>query len=124
MDIITPVAVCREGQLLPAQLQIPQPHAYGEDVHLPPGVVDVVLASDVEANRDENVGERRPVRSLASVTHVQRTRRVRGDELHQHPLALAEIAAAVALAKLVDAGELERVSLRGQEEVDEAGSGN
>ena len=39
------------GSCTRAVLQVAQPYAHGEDVHLPSGIVDVVLALDIEADR-------------------------------------------------------------------------
>ncbi len=119
--VVAAVTVLRKRQLLAAQAEIPQPGADGEDVHLPSGIVDVVLARDLKPHRGENVRERRAVGRLASMTHMQRPGRVRGHEFHQHPLALAEPAFTVSATERMDTREFARVRLGRQVEVDESG---
>jgi hypothetical protein len=50
MDVIAAVAVGRKFNALPAALEIAQPGADRQDVHLPPGIVDVVLALHLVAD--------------------------------------------------------------------------
>ena len=68
----------------PQQLEIAQPDADREDVHLPAGIVDVVLAVHVVAGGLEQVGERRADRRPAAVADVQRAGRIRRHELDDH----------------------------------------
>ena len=120
--VLAAITVLGKGQLLAAELEVSHPGAHGKDVHLPPGIVDVVLTLDVKARRSEDVGERRPVRCLASVADVQRAGGIGGDELQEYPLACAQPALAVGCALFVNAAELARVGLGGEMKVDEAGS--
>ncbi len=46
IHVVAAIAVRRKRQLFGCQLEIAQPHAERENVHLPPGIVDVVLALD------------------------------------------------------------------------------
>jgi len=121
--VVAAVAVLGKRQLLAAQLEIAHPGADREDVHLPAGVVDVVLAGHLEADGREDVGERRPVGRLAAVADVQRPGGICRDELHQHPLTAPAAALAVARALRVDCAELACVGRGRQVEVDEAGAG-
>src|SRR6185437_9197108 len=127
-DIIAAVAVLRKGQRLAASFQVPYPRTHREDVDLPSRVVDVVLASYVESDGGQDVGQRGSVCGLTSMPDVQRPRRVGRYELEQHPLSPAKAAvalhAAVALGPLVDGGQLAPIGGGRQEEVDEAGAGD
>ncbi len=69
-DVVSSVAVLRKGELLAAHLEIADPGADGEDVDLPAGIVDVVLAADVEAGCGQQVRLRRAIGSLATMTDV------------------------------------------------------
>ncbi len=123
-DVVTLVAVARKGQLLARQLQVAQPHRGGENVHLAPGVVDVVFAVHVEAHRFEQIGHHGTVGRTAPVAHVQGTGGIGGDELHLHPLALPQVGAAIVVRLLQDPGHHGVVGVGGKMEVDEAGAGD
>ena len=79
-----------ENKFLAAQFQITQPHAGGENVHLPAGVVDVILAVHVEAGGAQQIGDRRAVRRAAPVADMQRPGRIGRHELDLHALAGAD----------------------------------
>ena len=76
-----PGSVGRERQVDAVQFQITQPGGYGQDIHLPSGVVDVVLAGHVPAGEGEQAGERSPVGGAAPVADVKRPGGVGGNEL-------------------------------------------
>jgi hypothetical protein len=111
LHVVALVAIRRKRELLGAQLEIAQPHAQCEDVHLPAGVVDVILALHAEADRSQQARERRAVRGLAAVTDVQRSGRIGGHELQEHAHTGARRAAPVARAFGMNARDLTRVGL-------------
>ena len=121
-DVFTAIAVRRERQGLAAQLQVAQPGAGREDVHLPARVVHVVLAVHAPAVGGQQVGDRRAVGGMPAVADVQRPGRVRRDELDDGPAAGAAVAATVLLAFGEHAFHLGLPGGGRQEEIDEAGS--
>ncbi len=74
--VVPLISVGREGHRLATRLQVAQPHADGENVHLPPGVVDVVLALHVEAGGLQQIGHRRAVGRVSTMADVQRPGRI------------------------------------------------
>ncbi len=80
-DVLPVVPVLRHVGLATEQLQVPGLDRGPEPVHLPARVVEVVLALDGPARGLEHPSERVAERGIASVADVQRTRRVRADEL-------------------------------------------
>ena len=122
--VVAAIAIGRKWNRLAGQLQVPQPHADGEDVHLPAGIVDVVLAKDAVPGGGEQRSQGRAVSRLPAVADMQRPRGIRRNELDDHPAAFAEPAFAIAGAQLVDAPDLGRVSRGREEEIDEAGAGD
>ena len=88
-DVVAAVAVVGKLDVLAQALEVAQPHAHREDVHLPAGVVDVVLALHVVAARLEQVRDRGAVGGAAAVADVQRAVRIRGHELDDHARARA-----------------------------------
>ena len=77
------------------------------------------MAGPVEQRRD-----RVPQSGAAAVPHVQRARRIGGDEFDVDPLPAAHVAAAVALARSQH-GRQHGGELRfGEEEIDEPGPGD
>ncbi len=81
-DVVAPVAVLGQAHV-PAQL-LEEPRLDGppEPVHLPAGVVEVVLALDTPPLVVEQRRQGVPDRRVACVADRQRTGRVRTDELH------------------------------------------
>jgi len=71
------IAVLRDDHRLAEGLQVTQPEARRENVHLPAGIVDVVLAMYGIAGGREHVRQRSAVSSVTTVSHVQRAGRVR-----------------------------------------------
>ena len=121
-EVIAAIAVARERELFAEAFEVAQPDARREDIHLPAGVVDVVLAMHAEAGGVEQVGERCAERSVATVADVQRTRRIRRDELDDDALARAELAPAIRAALVDDARQFGLAGRGREEEIDEAGS--
>ena len=123
-EVIAAIAIGWERELFAEALQVAQPHARGEDFHLPPGVVDVVLAVHVEAGGVEQVRERRAERRVPAVADVQRPRGIRGDELHHHLPAGADRGATVAAAAVDHSREFSLIGGGCEKEIDESGSRN
>ena len=119
-----PIAVRGKRDRLPAALQVPQPYAQREDVHLAARVVDVVLALHVVPGRFEEVRDAGAVRGAPSVPDVQRAGGVRGHELHLDAAAFAERRAREPRAFAEDAAHHRGERLRRDAEVDEAGIGD
>ena len=69
------------SERLAAQLEVAQPDRGAEDVHLATGIVDVILAMHVEADRGQQVGDDRAVGRTAAVADVQRAGRIGRHEL-------------------------------------------
>ena len=92
---------------------------------LPAGVVDVVLAAHLIAGPGQHPGQCIPVTRPPPVAHVDRPGRVGGNELHQDPLAVAEIGAGVAVFALphhVDKGLVQPPAI--ETKIDESWTGD
>ena len=124
MHVRAAIAVRGKRDRYPPALEVTQPHAQREDVHLAAGVVDVVLALHVESGRFEDVGDACAVRGTPAVSDVQRAGGVRGDELHLDAPAIAERRARSARAVHEDAAHHLGERPRRDAEVDEARAGN
>ncbi len=123
-DVVAAIAVRRKRNCLAATFEVAEPDAGREDVHLPAGVVDVVLAVHAPSVRIEQVRDRGAEGRVPAVADVQRPRRIRGDELDDRLPAAAGIAAPVAGAVRQHAAHL-RLPGRGRhEEIDESGAGD
>ena len=122
--VVALVAVVGKAHLHAAEFQVAQPDAGAEDVHLPAGVVDVVLAVHLVAAGFEDVGQGGAVGRAAAVADVQRAVGVGGDELHRHRLARFLRLPAVAVALLEHAAHGADQAGRADPEVDEAGAGD
>src|SRR6185437_4661413 len=121
-DVFTAVSVCGKRKVLTVQLEITQPHADGEDIHLPPRIVDVVLATDAKSDCVQYVGKCRTVSGLTPMPDMQRTGRVRRNKLDHDALTRSQSALAIAVAQLVDPRKLLCERLPAEKEVDEAGT--
>ncbi len=120
VQVVAAVAVARECETLAEALEVAQPHTDREDLHLPAGVVDVVLAVHGIAGRIEQVGERGTERGVPAVAHVQRSRGVRRDELDDHALPGALLAPAIGRAEVEHAQQFQVPRGRREMEIDEA----
>ena len=94
-DIVALVAVGRKGHGLAAQVEVAQVDAGREDIHLPAGIVDVVLAVHVVTDRAQQVGDGRPVGRTAAVADMQGAGRIGRDELHLDAPPLAVLTQSV-----------------------------
>ena len=124
VNVPAPIAVRGKCDRDSAPLQVPQPQAQREDVHLAAGVVDVVLALDVEADRFEDVRDARPVRGAATVPDVEWSGGIGGDEFHLDPAATPERRIRVARTGDEDAAHHRGERLGRDAEVDEPGAGD
>ncbi|MBS1225254.1 MAG: hypothetical protein H6R24_1932 [Proteobacteria bacterium] len=104
--------------------QIAQPNAGGQNVHLPAGIVDVVLAVNLVADGFQQVGDGGAEGRTAAVADVQRAGGIGGDEFHLYPPAAAQFAPAKSVALVQNLVDHRLVGTGGEEEVDEAGSGD
>src|SRR5690606_34870702 len=121
-DVPAAVACLRERHGDAARLEHPQPDAYAEDVHLPAGVVHVVLPVDRVPRRLEQVRDARAVGGVTPVTDVQGAGRVGRDELDQDAGRFAFRTVSVFVTLPQHAGDLAVQRFTGQPEVDEPGA--
>ena len=87
--VIAAVAVVREAHADAAQFQITHPDADRQDVHLPAGIVDVVLALHAVAGGLLDVGQAGAIGRATAVAHMQRAVRVGRNEFDGHRFARA-----------------------------------
>ena len=123
-DVVALIAVRREGHGLAAEFEIADPGGHRKDVHLPAGVVHVVLAGDVEAGGLQDIREARAVRGAATMTDVQRTGRVGGHEFHLHLATAADADAAEGVTGGEHGADDFATGLGPEVQVDEAGTGD
>src|SRR3990172_4766372 len=97
------------------------PRRPAEHAHLPPAVVEVVLARHREARGPEHPRDAVAEHGLAAVAEAQRARGVRRHELDLDALPLAEVARAEARTRLEDAAQHVVPARAAQPEAQEAG---
>ena len=102
------VGIGRKRQADAVLVEVAQPGRQAEDVHLPAGVVDVILTGDIPAGEAQQARQRGAVGGPSTVTDVQRPGRVGRDEFDLHLLPAAQHRLPEALAvgedRLDDAG--------------------
>ena len=86
-DVLAVVAVLGHLGVAAERLEVARLDRGAEPVHLPAGVVEVVLALDGVAGGLEQARDRVAEHGVARVADVQRPRRVRAHELHLDALA-------------------------------------
>ncbi len=123
-DVVGLVAVRRERHRFARELEIPQVNAHRQDVDLPAGVVDVVLAIEIVPGGLEQVAERRAIGAPTAVTHVHGAGGIGRDELDHDLAAATHLAATVGLAQRGDRPEFREPGILRQPEIDEAGAGD
>ena len=123
-QVVAPVAVGGELEALAAFLEVAQPGARRENLHLAAGIVHVILARRPKAHGVEQIGDARAIRRVPAVSHVQGTGGIRRDEFHQHAPAAAQIGAAIRIPELENAPDLGVIGALVQEEIDESGAGD
>ena len=123
-DVFGAIAVRRERDGLAAQLEVTQIDADREDVDLPAGIVDVVLAIDRVPGGLEQVAERRAIRRAAAVAHVHGAGGIGRNEFDHHLAAGADVAAPVSRALFGHVLQRGEPRVLRQTEIDEAGAGD
>jgi hypothetical protein len=124
VHVIALISIGRKRHHHRLHLEVAQPGGQRQDVHLPAGVVHIVLALDVETRGREHVGQACAVGGAAPVPHVQRPGWIGRYEFDLHLLALSDTDPAVGVClfeHLLHHGALDGGP---QEQVDEAGAGN
>ena len=112
------------ADILAQRLAVAQPGRAGENVDLRSGVVDVVLARDVEADLLEQRRQHVAIDRAARMGDVQRTRRVGGNVLDVDLPAATSVRAAVGAARHQRVGQPCPPESVAQAQVDEAGPGD
>ena len=121
-EVIAAVAVRGEYEPLAAFLEVPEPRARGENFHLAPGIVHVVLARHAIAHGLEQIRHARSISGVTAVPDVQWPGGVRRDELHEHGFAPACAGAPVGVAFVENADDLGTVGCVVEKEIDESGA--
>ena len=114
------VAVLGHLRVAAEELQIPGLDGRAESIHLPAGIVEVVLALDLVTGEGQQARERIADRGVPSVADREGTGGVRGHELHLDPLARGR-AGAVPVAVADDLPQDVVQPVIGGPQVDEAG---
>ncbi len=96
------VAVLRERDRPAGRLLEARPDRFAQEAHLRSRVVDVELAFHPVTDRLQQAGDGIPQGRPAAVPDVQRSGGIRADELHLHPLPLAQLRSAVSVARRQD----------------------
>ena len=84
--IFATITVTGEHQAFAAFLEIAQPDAGGEDVHLPARVVHIVFAMDLATDGGQQIGDNGPVGRAPAMPDMQGAGRIGRDEFHLDPL--------------------------------------
>ena len=123
-DVVAFVAIVGEAQGHARQFVVAHPHRHREDVHLPAGVVDVVLALHGVAGGLEQGRDGGAVGRAAAVADVQRAVRVGRDEFDRHRFQRARFAAPISLALVEHAADRRQAAALRDMEVKEARAGD
>ena len=118
-DVLRAITIRGKGHALARELEVSQVHADREDVDLPAGIVDVVLAIDGVPGGLEQVAERRTIGGAAAMADVHGAGGVGGDELDHDLPARADPAVAIRRALLGDRADAPEPRRRLQPEIDE-----
>ena len=122
-NVITLVAIAGEGEGFTAGLQVAQPYAGAEDVHLAAGIVHVVFALHVVACSSEHVGNTGAIGGAATVANMQWPGGVGGHKFYLDALVF-RVAATELLALGKDVFDHAEVGGFIHKEVDKAGAGD
>ena len=74
--IVSLIGIRRKRQRRPGDFEIPHPCGQRQNIHLPAGVVDIILTGHGEPRSFEQTGKACPVGRAAPVSHVQRPGRI------------------------------------------------
>jgi hypothetical protein len=75
-NIVALIGIGQEGHVNPILLKVAQPGRQPQDVHLPPSIIDVILAGDVPSSKSQEIRQRSPVSGTTSMPNMQRSGRV------------------------------------------------
>jgi hypothetical protein len=100
----------------------PRPQRTRQPIDLDPGIVDIELAGDFVASDLEQSADAVAQGRTATVTHVERPRRIRRDEFDVDPTAPPHLGAAEIRARGHDPAERVSKSTGRQPEIDESGT--
>ena len=117
------VAAVGQGDFASELLLVAGEEGATEESDLGAGVVDVVLALDIEAGGVEQRGEGVAEHGSASVADLQGAGRISGDELDLDAMSSAEFDAAPLVARFDHGQQLGALPVGVEGDVDEAGSG-
>src|SRR5690606_25478323 len=91
-NVFALVAVGGKAEGLAAQFQVPEPNASSQDVHLPSGIIDIVLALDRIADSFQQVCRAGTVGRAPAMANMQRAGGVGGHEFDLITLLVARAA--------------------------------
>src|SRR6185369_17274518 len=94
-EVVARVSPFGQRYVAPTRLLIARPRRLAEQAHLPPEVVDVILALDIPARRLEEARRHVAEDGATPVADVQRSGRVGAHELDLHLPSLAGVGPAV-----------------------------
>ena len=104
--------------------EVTQPGRQTENVHLPAGIIDVILAGHIPAGESQQAGQRSAVSGTAAVTDVQWPGRVGRDKLDLHLLPATLRRTAIILAFSQYGADHIDLGAGIQRKVDEPGTGH
>ena len=119
-DIASLIGIRRERHDDAVLFEVTQPGRQPEDVHLAPGIIDVILARHVPAGEAQQVRQGRAIGGTAPVADVQRAGRVGGNVLYLHLLPAAELRAPELVARDQHGADDVDLGPRIEREVDES----
>jgi hypothetical protein len=116
-----------KGDRLVEQFEVAQPGRYGKDVHLPAGVIDVILARHLVAGKGQQRAQAGAVGGAAAMADMQRAGGIGGNEFDLQAAGHASVlrrAATEIIARRPAPRPPPRCAPRRQREIDEAGAGD
>ena len=119
-DVLALISLRRQRRVLAQELAVPDRDGLSEHVELRAAVLDVELAGHIGAEEGEHAPERVPERAAARVGEMQRSGRIRRNELDLDPLARKDIGASIPIGRTTDLVGLTGDPLRPQPQIDEA----
>ena len=122
-DIIALVAVAGKIDFLAAEFEVAQPGGGTENMHLPAGIVDVVLSLHVVADEAQQIGQGGAIGGAATMTDVQRPGGIGRNEFDLDVTTLSDMAATEVFALLQNPVDDRLAGIAGEEEIDESRAG-
>ena len=123
-DVIAAIARFRPGRMVRRDAHAAQLHRARQVIDLHTRIVVVKLARHIPARRMQHVAQTIAHRRAAPVPDMQRSGRVRRDELHAHLAPRAEVDMPIARARLQHAVHHVLLGRSGDEHIDEARPGD